>query len=508
VLLVGFRPRASRTAKLSAANEVGGRRVLGIPQIGTEAIAVAAGSERRAAWVLRRRFDVARVERDPVVSLESHRSCGAGWACVMPNDPLFSSQWGLANDTFTKAFSAGAVRGADIAASSAWAYSKGSPAVRIAIVDSGVDDRHPDLRGKVVDEATLSANGGDRADYVGHGTAIAGVAGAIPNNGIGIAGVGYNSSLMDVKVAYDDLGGSLFTDCAGLATGIVYAASHHAQVINVSLGGRYCAAEALAAAYAWSRGSLVVAAAGNQASQTPTYPAALPNVISVGATDNSDRRAGFSNYGANWVDIAAPGVNIESTLPRYANRQGATNYGLMEGTSFAAPMVAGAAALLWPTVADTNHDGQVNDEVRSRLLRYADRTAGTGSDWRAGRLDVCRALTADSAPCPPRSTPPPTLTNTEARSGARRALARAFKRSFAQGRAYSGRCQRASRTRFRCQVVWAYAQDDYYGTVAVWSGVRARTVTVYDQYVIHSVNGRCYLTRGGPQCRVRTYRGR
>jgi thermitase len=506
VVLVRLRPRTTRVAGAAAADTVGGQVVRWIPQLQTEAITVGVGHELDAVLSLLRRSDVASVERDPVRTAAGHSSCGQSAGCVLPNDPLFPAQWSLYNHSSTNELSLGGSPGADIAAPAAWAYSRGSAGIRIAVVDSGIDDRHPDLRSKITEQATLASNGGDTADYIGHGTAVAGIAAAIPNNGIGIAGVGYNSSLMEVKIANNDRGGSAVADCAGLAGGIIYAADHGAQVINVSLGGAYCSAESQAVSYAWDRDALVVAAAGNDASNTPAYPAALTDVIAVGSTDSADRPADFSNYGPDWVDIAAPGTNIETTLPRNPNLSGKTDYGVVDGTSFSAPMVSGAAALIWPTVTDTNHDGYTSDEVLTRLLRYADHTPETGTHWRAGRLNVCRAVTADAAPCPPRRARVATMSNRTANSDLRRTLTAALGRAFAGGHAYKSNCRRVSQTHYRCAVLWAYRHDDYYGTVTVSNRTHGAPAPPHDSYVIHSVDRRCHLARHGAACGVKTYR--
>jgi thermitase len=504
VLLVRFRPRVARAARVSAAADIGGRVVRTIPQINTQAIAVGAGREGEAGSALMRRPDVASVERDPIAYGAGHVTCEADAGCLIPNDPLFSRQWGLSNSRATDELAPNAVFGADIGAPAAWAYSKGSAAVRIAIVDSGIDDHHPDLGAKIVDESTLPANHGDAVDHLGHGTAVAGVAGAIPNNGIGIAGVGYNSSLMEVKVT-DDQSSRVVVDCGALAAGIVYAAAHGAHVINVSFDGPHCAAEDQAVKYASSKDALVVASAGNDGTSTLNYPAALPEVVSVGATDNTDRRASFSSYGASWVDIAAPGATIETTLPHNANGMGQTDYGLMEGTSFASPMVAGAAALIWPTVSDTNHDGFVSDEVMGRLLAYADRTPGTGTDWRAGRLNVCRALTADKAPCPPSHAKLPTMKPGEANGYARQLLDAAFKRRFTNGHAYSRSCERSSRTRFLCTIGWHYGPEHYRGTVTVWYAPERTGVYWYGSYVIRTA-GHTFRASAARSARARRVR--
>ena len=212
----------------------------------------------------------------------------------------------------------------------------GSPAVRIAIVDSGVDVRHPDLAGKVVGTHNAVTGGTDVHDVVGHGTGTASVAAAATGNGVGIAGAGRNSSLLAVKVA--DVTGRIFTD--DLAAGIVWAVDHGANVVNLSLGGPTSdRLEKAAVAYAEAHDVLVVAAAGNEGTSAKQYPAALPGVLAVGATSsNGAVRAPFSSYGS-WVDLAAPGRSIVVATP-------GGGYEVADGTSYSAPLVSGAAALL------------------------------------------------------------------------------------------------------------------------------------------------------------------
>ncbi|MHB1865583.1 MAG: S8 family serine peptidase, partial [Candidatus Saccharimonadales bacterium] len=216
-----------------------------------------------------------------------------------------------------------------------------------------------------------------------------------------------SARLMDVKVLAVDANGQTTGDCADVADGIVWAADHGANILNLSLGSPSpCQAMALAIDYAFSRGALVVAAAGNDASTSRFYPAADDHVISVAATDNRDQLAGFSNRGASWVDVAAPGVGIVSTLPTYDNGSGAIGYGYMSGTSMAAPVVSGIAALIWGQMPP----GQVNQEVQERLFSSAEPITGTGSEWRYGLVDACLAATSDPAECsPPPPSPPPVI---------------------------------------------------------------------------------------------------
>lgn len=224
-----------------------------------------------------------------------------------------------------------------VRATTAWGRpAHGSPAVRIAVVDSGVDVAHPDLAGKVAGTYNAVTRGTDVRDLVGHGTAVASVAAAGTNNGEGMAGAGYDSAVLAVKVA--DRTGRIFTD--DLAAGIVWATDNGARVVNLSLGGPTTdPLERDAVAYAVRRGVLVVAAAGNDGTRQRQFPAALPGVLSVGATVvNGSARASFSSFGP-WVDVAAPGRGLLAAVA-------GGGYEKVDGTSFAAPLVSGQAALL------------------------------------------------------------------------------------------------------------------------------------------------------------------
>jgi len=247
------------------------------------------------------------------------------------------------------------------------------------------------------------------ADLSGHGTHVAGIAAASFDNDTGISGMAPNARLMDVKVLAVGADGRTSGDCADVADGIVWAANQGADVINMSLGSPSpCPAMALAIDYAFNRGALLVAAAGNDGTTDRLYPAAYDHVLSVAATDNGDRIAGFSNRGASWVDVAAPGVGIVSTLPTYDNATGVVGYGYLSGTSMAAPIVSGIAGLIWDRLpaVDANRDAE------ARIVASAEAIPGTGTYWRYGRVDACRAVTANGPRCsgiplePPLASPP------------------------------------------------------------------------------------------------------
>jgi subtilisin family serine protease len=235
-----------------------------------------------------------------------------------PNDRLFPKQWGLRR----------------VHAPLAWRTSPGW-GTRVGVVDSGIDASHPDLRGKVAAQRDLAAGDRRAEDLIGHGTAVAGVIAARVDNRVGIAGACPGCELVIAK------DGDEYPELGATARGIYWAARHGAAVINVSSGGMQDHAPLRRAIEAATdRGVLVVASAGNFGGDgNPTvYPAAYPGVLSVGATDRSNRPAYFSSHGP-WLDVVAPGVDILTTVP-------GGSYGEASGTSFSAPLAAGVAGLL------------------------------------------------------------------------------------------------------------------------------------------------------------------
>ena len=264
-----------------------------------------------------------------------------------------------------------------IAVSQIWQRTMGSQEVLVAVLDTGIDSTHEDLSGQVVAESNFT-DSPTPGDVHGHGTHIAGII-AAKSNDIGIIGMAPDSRLLNAKVA-DDMGRCY---ASALAKGIVWAVDNGASVINISVEIRGDSAELEKAIdYAWSEGSLVIGAAGNDGNDSPVYPAGYNNCIAVAATNQDDGLAVLSNHG-DWVDVAAPGFGIYSTLPD-------DEYGLKTGTSFACAYVSGMAALLFDIVVDTNGDGRLNDEVRAAIETGCQTIdiAGVGN----GRIDAAGAV--------------------------------------------------------------------------------------------------------------------
>lgn len=231
----------------------------------------------------------------------------------------------------------------------AWDDTKGDGTV-IAVVDSGVDLDHPDLKGRLVDGHDFVDGDDEPKDMNGHGTHVSGIAAAHTDNGVGIAGGAPGAKIMPVRV----LGAGGTGDNAHIGKGIVWAADHGADVINLSLGESGLMARLLkggtlndAIAHAHDKGAVVVAAAGNEGTALQPYKPATP-VLVVGASDQDSKPAEFSNFGAQQA-VSAPGVGILSTLPTYRTKETLKNdsgYGELDGTSMAAPYVSAVAALL------------------------------------------------------------------------------------------------------------------------------------------------------------------
>jgi thermitase len=305
-------------------------------------------------------------------------------AQATPNDPLFSQLYGLHNTGQT-----GGSADADIDAPEGWdaAGLGGFPAgggVKIGIVDTGIDQTHPELSGKVVDCAD-SAGGllveGTCVDDNMHGTHVAGTIAAKANNATGIAGVAFNAGLSICRALRSAAGTGLTSDVANC---INWTHSRGARVISMSLGGAASTTLQNAVANAWqngaAHGSVLVAAAGNDGNSTVNYPAGYPEVVSVAATDHRDARASFSNMNAD-VEVAAPGVSVLSTIP-------GGQYAKLSGTSMATPHVSGVAGVLWQRFpADTAAS------IRGRLTAAVDDLGAAGRDtsFGFGRVNLCKA---------------------------------------------------------------------------------------------------------------------
>jgi subtilisin family serine protease len=328
---------------------------------------------------------------------------------TIPNDQYFPYLWGLRNIGqgdygYTTCTTCSTV-GADISATKAWDLTTGSSQVIVAVIDTGVDYTHPDLAPNILRDSSNNvvgynyvSNTNDPMDDYGHGTHCAGTIGAVGNNSTGVAGICWTVKIMPVK--FLDATGSGYISNAILATD--FATSHGAQILSNSWGGGGFSQLFLEAILrAQKAGALFVAAAGNSGANLDLggfYPAGYnvqaSNVIAVAATDDNDLLASFSNYGPQTCDIAAPGVEIYSTLPTGSCPLcDPSGYGYLSGTSMATPHVAGAAALiksLYPNASLT--------QLHARLLYAVDHPADVVGYTRSGRLNVFKALQSDTVP--------------------------------------------------------------------------------------------------------------
>lgn len=283
---------------------------------------------------------------------------------IEPNDELFLPyQWNLKQ----------------IEAGKGWNLANGED-VTIAILDTGVDPNHQDLKDKIIKGYNVINDTNDFTDNHGHGTHVAGIAAALTDNVTGIAGVSWKSNLMPVKVLNEAGEGSSYE----VAKGIYWAVDNGADVINMSLGD-YNHSDILydAVKYAYDRDVILISATGNDNVEQPMYPAHYDEVLAVAAVDEARNRAFFSNYGAH-VDVSAPGEHIPSSFPD-------NNYIVMSGTSMAAPHVAGLAALIRSLRPDLS-----NEEVYDVIKETARDLGMQGHDpyYGHGEIDVERALEA------------------------------------------------------------------------------------------------------------------
>lgn len=235
-----------------------------------------------------------------------------------------------------------------------------SSTLTVAVIDTGVDYTHPDLIGKVIKGPDYINADSDPMDDMGHGTHVAGIIGAKANNGIGITGVAWNSKILGIKGLGADGSGTTYD----IVQSIIYAANNTSvKIVNMSLGGTYSLAEEIAVDYLVNtKGKLLIAAAGNDGSNIPIYPAGFSTqypykVIAVAAHSNDNCKASFSNYGT-WVSISAPGVDILSTFP-----MSIMDYMYLSGTSMATPFVSAAAALVW-----SQNPTMTNDQIGQLLI--------------------------------------------------------------------------------------------------------------------------------------------
>ncbi|MBN2431600.1 MAG: S8 family serine peptidase [Acidobacteria bacterium] len=313
------------------------------------------------------------------------------YAFGVPNDPYYPYQWHMKR----------------IGMETAWDLSTGAGVV-VAVIDTGVKQSLQDMANtQFVAGWDFVNNDADPTDDEGHGSHVAGTIAQSTNNGVGVAGVAYNAAIMPIKVL-NSRGSGTFDD---IAEGVYYAADHGADVINMSLGG----ASTLtvledAVNYAWNNGVVVVCAAGNESTSSPSYPAAYTNSISVSATAGNDSLASYSNYGST-IDLCAPGGDSgdyngdgydDMILQNTFTRTG-EGYYFFAGTSMASPHVAGVAALV--KAANT---GLTNTQIRDILETTTEDLGANGWDiyFGHGMVDAVAAIQAAGGAPPPANESP------------------------------------------------------------------------------------------------------
>jgi len=280
-----------------------------VPGINVHIISVPPGAEDKVIKALSHNPNIEFAEKDLYLQPTDYT----------PNDPEFPNAWHLQTMNLP----------------GAWDVSRGD-GITVAVLDTGVNGAHEDLSGKMVAGRNVASNNADTSDIAGHGTQVAGVIGAVMDNGLGVASIAPNAWIMPIRATNDPNG---WASTSTLAAGITWAADHGARVANVSYNASSSSVISTAAAYMRSRGGLVVVSAGNNGTNQ-TF-ADSESVISVSATTSNDIRASWSNYG-NFIDVAAPGAGLWTT-----NNSG--GYASVSGTSFAAPATAATIALIMAT---------------------------------------------------------------------------------------------------------------------------------------------------------------
>jgi len=288
-------------------------------------------------------------------------------ATLAVTDPYAGSEWHL-----TK-----------VGAASAWDSSLGR-GVTIAVLDSGVNVNHPDLKDRIVPGYNIYGSNTDVTDVCGHGTAVAGTAAATSNNAAGVAGIAGAAAIMPLRIAYTDSTGC-HAYFSTIASGLTYAADHGARIANISYSGVAGSSSILSAArYMKSKGGLVFVSAGNNNVDENVTPD--PALVVVSATDSNDAKASFSSWGS-FVTIAAPGTNIWTT-------NNSLGYSAWNGTSFSAPLTAGVAALMMAARPELG-----GDTIQSLLYSTAVDLGAAGRDpvFGYGRVDAGAAVRATVA---------------------------------------------------------------------------------------------------------------
>jgi thermitase len=295
----------------------------------------------------------AELRADPAVAFAEPnyvvRLADEGEVAVAVNDPQSPNQYSLDQ----------------MRVRSAWSFSTGAANV-IAVLDTGVQFNHPDLAGRLLPGRDFAYGDMDAADDNGHGTWVSGIIAANANDGYGMAGISWSDKILPVKIMTREGTGSTID----LADGIMWAADHGADVINMSVGGfPYSQAIQNAVTYAWDKGAVLVGAAGNNRRSETFYPASYDNVVSVTATQVNDEFSNWSSWGPK-VDVSAPGSSVLVTncyTCTYGDHDSWGSHTYISGTSFAAPNVSGVIALI-----RARYPSYTPSQVVNRLITTTD----------------------------------------------------------------------------------------------------------------------------------------
>lgn len=416
-VIVSFKPGTPGDAKRSAHAQTGGRVIDTHAIFNADLVSIPKGlvHQKIAAYKLNPNVRYAEPNYYRTLSTPPNE----GYDDFVCNGNYWKEQWYMHNtgqdllNPDTAECTTNGAPDADIDWLEAWESGvHGQTTIKIAVIDTGIEATHPDLASKISEVWVANGITEGTGDLVGHGTHVAGIAAAETNNGRGISGVGINAVVGSLKGCYSDLIYGGICEDWDTAEAIEYAANNGYHIINMSFGGPEVEnffKEAVE--YAFIKGVILVSSAGNEyyfEKPNQSYPASLPWVVSVAATDHYDNLASFSNFG-QWVDIAAPGVNILSTYPEagccnfWTGSCDPDCYNWLSGTSMASPVVAGAAALVLDKLVGANpvsgsDDFRLTyrDAVINTLLDNADHTGALGQNmlaWtRNGRLNINAAL--------------------------------------------------------------------------------------------------------------------
>lgn len=411
-LIVGFVPGTPASAKAGAHAAAGGVLLRSFDSIHAQLVSIPSGSmaARMAAYqanpnVIYAEPNYKRITILPNEGQDPPPPTGLGF-------DYLTEQWGLDNqgqafyiDGLTGEH--GAIQGtvdADVNAPAAWDISTGSAATTIAVLDTGVACNHVDLAGKCVESVNFTIDPPE--DEFGHGTHVAGIAAANTDNGVGVAGVGWNATVASLKVCHKEyvvlLGGYVgVCDTADVVAGLTHATNMGYPVINMSFSGPDLSqAEANAVTAAWNGGAVLVAAAGNDYSPGLAYPAAFSEVIAVASFDWHGNLSAFSNFGS-WVSVAAPGDYVFSVFPDVAcgladgDPEGC--YSWLTGTSMSAPHVSGLAALLWAHLGPAATNAGVRGAIENNARQIGPHGQNFGAWTEHGMIDMAASL-ANSQP--------------------------------------------------------------------------------------------------------------